>query len=195
MTQTEKKKKIIKVATFGVLAVVLCAIVYAVVFSAVVKIKDKNSMPMPFGFGASLVLSGSMEPEISTDDLVFVRKPGELHVGDVILYDAGESRVLHRITYMDGDTVITKGDANNTEDKPISSGSVLGVYTGRIPGAGKVIRFVTNPPFVMAVIFILMMAAIVWIFIEERNERKKLDGIRAEIDSIKAENEELRKKL
>ncbi len=194
--EAEKKKKIIKVATFGALAVVLCAIVYAVVFSVVVKIKDKNSMPMPFGFGASLVLSGSMEPEISTDDLVFVRKPGELHVGDVILYyDAGGSRVLHRITYMDGNKVITKGDANNTEDKPISSEAVLGVYTGRIPGAGKVIRFVTNPPFVMAVIFILMMAAIAWIFIEERNERKKLDGIRAEIYSIKAENEELRKKL
>ena len=116
MKPTGKRKRILKAAARGVLAVVLCVVVYAVVFSVVVKIKDKNSMPMPFGFGATLVMSGSMEPEISVNDLVFVEKPGELHVGDVILYNSGESRVLHRIVDINGDTVTTKGDANNTKD-------------------------------------------------------------------------------
>ena len=53
---------------------------------------------MPQGFGASLILGGSMEPEISTDDLVFVKKPTERKVGDVVLYNTGESNVLQRIT-------------------------------------------------------------------------------------------------
>ena len=195
MAQTKKRKILKTVIARSVLAVVLCAVVYAVVFFAVVKIKDKNSMPMPFGFGASLVMSGSMEPEISADDLVFVIKPGELHVGDVVLYNSGESRVLHRVIKTDGDTLITKGDANNTEDKPIFASSVIGVYTCKIPGAGKVIRFVTNPPFVMVSVFLLIAVAVTWMFIDERNQRKRLERMKAKVNRLKAENEELRKKL
>ena len=193
--KTGKKKKILKMAVSVILIILACVVLYALAFTAVVKIKDPQGVSMPFGFGASLVLSGSMEPEISTDDLVFVKKPGELHVGDVVLYNTGRSNVLHRITKIDGDIITTKGDANNTEDKPFSKSAVLGVYIGKIPSGGKIIRFVTNPPFVMAVVFLLMAAAVIWMFVEDHRERKKLDSIKAEIESIKAENEELRKKL
>ena len=195
MTQTKKKKKTLKTVGYCFSAVVLCAVLYAVVFTAVVKIKNPQGLSMPFGFGASFVLSGSMEPEISTDDLVFVKRADELHVGDVVLYNTGGSCVLHRITKIDGDIITTKGDANNTEDKPISASVVLGVYIGKVPSGGKIIRFVTNPPFVMAVVFLLIVSAVTWMFVEEHRERKKLDSIKAEIESIKAENEELRKKL
>ena len=193
--KTGKKKKILKMAVSVILIILACAVLYALAFTAVVKIKDPQGVAMPFGFGASFVLSGSMEPEISTDDLVFVKKPGELHVGDVVLYNTGGSNVLHRITRIDGDMITTQGDANNTEDKPFSKTAVLGVYIGKIPSGGKIIRFVTNPPFVMAVVFLLMAAAVTWIFVEDHRERKKLDSIKAEIDRLKAENEELRKKL
>ena len=190
-----KKNKLLKTVGYCFSAVVLCAVLYAVVFTAVVKIKNPQGLSMPFGFGASFVLSGSMEPEISTDDLVFVKRADELHVGDVVLYNTGGSNVLHRITKIDGDIITTQGDANNTEDKPISASVVLGVYIGKVPSGGKIIRFVTNPPFVMAVVFLLIVAAVTWMFVEEHRERKKLDSIKAEIESIKAENEELRKKL
>ena len=193
--KTGKKKKILKMAVSVILIILACAVLYALAFTAVVKIKDPQGVAMPFGFGASFVLTGSMEPEISTDDLVFVKKPGELHVGDVVLYNTGGSNVLHRITRIDGDMITTQGDANNTEDKPFSKTAVLGVYIGKIPSGGKIIRFVTNPPFVMAVVFLLMAAAVIWMFVEDHRERKKLDSIKAEIESIKAENEELRKKL
>lgn len=193
--KNKKKNKTLQIVVRCMIAVLICAVLYTAIFFVAVKIQNPNAVPMPFGFGASLVLSGSMEPEISTDDLVFVKKPEKLQVGDVVLYNTGGSNVLHRITKIDGDMITTKGDANNTEDKPISSGAVLGVYTGKIAGAGKVIRFITNPPFVMAVIFLLMMAAVTWMFVEEHRERKKLDSIKAEIDRLKAENEELRKKL
>lgn len=195
MTQTEKKKKILKTVGYCLSAVVLCAVLYAVVFTAVVKIKDPQGVSMPFGFGASFVLTGSMEPEISTDDLVFVKRADELQVGDVVLYNTGGSNVLHRITKIDGDMITTQGDANNTEDKPFSKSAVLGVYIGKMPSGGKMIRFVTNPPFVMAVVFLLIVAAVTWMFVEEHRKRKKLDSIKAEIDRLKAENEELRKKL
>lgn len=96
-----------------------------------------------------------MEPEISADDLVFVKKPTELKEGDVVLYNTGESNVLHRITKFDGDIIATKGDANNTEDKPFSTSAVLGVYIGKMPSGGKIIRYI------MAVVFLLMTAAVI----------------------------------
>ena len=191
----QNKNKTLQIVVRCIIAVLLCAVLYTAVFFVAVKIKNPNAVPMPFGFGASLVLSGSMEPEISTDDLVFVKRADELHVGDVVLYNTGGSNVLHRITKIDGDIITTQGDANNTEDKPFSKSAVLGVYIGKIPSVGKIIRFVTNPPFVMAVVFLLIVAAVTWMFVEEHRERKKLDSIKAEIESIKAENEELRKKL
>ena len=184
----QNKNKTLQIVVRCIIAVLLCAVLYTAVFFVAVKIQNPNAVPMPFGFGASLVLSGSMEPEISTDDLVFVKRADELHVGDVVLYNTGRSNVLHRITKIDGDIITTQGDANNTEDKPFSKSAVLGVYIGKIPSGGKIIRFVTNPPFVMAVVFLLMTAAVIWMFVEDHRERKKLD-------SIKAENEELRKKL
>ena len=191
----QNKNKTLQIVVRCIIAVLICAVLYTAVFFVAVKIQNPNAVPMPFGFGASLVLSGSMEPEISTDDLVFVKRADELHVGDVVLYNTGGSNVLHRITKIDGDIITTQGDANNTEDKPFSKSAVLGVYIGKIPSGGKIIRFVTNPPFVMAVVFLLMTAAVIWMFVEDHCERKKLDSIKAEIESIKAENEELRKKL
>lgn len=191
----QNKNKTLQIVVRCIIAVLLCAVLYTAVFFVAVKIQNQNAVPMPFGVGASLVLSGSMEPEISTDDLVFVKRADELHVGDVVLYNTGGSNVLHRITKIDGDIITTQGDANNTEDKPISASVVLGVYIGKVPSGGKIIRFVTNPPFVMAVVFLLIVAAVTWMFVEDHRERKKLDSIKAEIESIKAENEELRKKL
>ena len=191
----QNKNKTLQIVVRCIIAVLLCAVLYTAVFFVAVKIQNPNAVPMPFGFGASLVLSGSMRPEITEDDLVFFTKPTELKVGDVVLYNTGGSNVLHRITKIDGDIITTQGDANNTEDKPFSKTAVLGVYIGKIPSGGKIIRFVTNPPFVMAVVFLLMAAAVIWMFVEDHRERKKLDSIKAEIESIKAENEELRKKL
>lgn len=191
----QKKKKVLKTAVWCVEAVLIVTILYAAIFTAVVKIKNPFGVAMPFGYGSSLVLSGSMEPEISTDDLVIIKRTRELNVGDIILYNTGRNNVLHRITDINGDIITTQGDANNMEDEPFSKSAVLGVYIGKIPEGGKIVRFVTNPPFVMAVVFVFMVASLTWMFVEEKRENNKLERIRTQIESIKAENEELRKKL
>ena len=75
--------------------------------------------------------------------------------------------MLHRITKIDGDIITTKGDANNTEDKPFSTSAILSVYIGKMPSGGKIIRYI------MAVVFLLMTAAVIWMFVEDHCERKK----------------------
>ena len=52
------------------------------------------------GLAPYVVLSGSMEPTLSVDDLVIVRAAEDYAVGDVVVYQSGHSLVIHRIVAM-----------------------------------------------------------------------------------------------
>ena len=142
-----------------------------------------NAMPMPLGFGVSVVLTGSMEPELSADDLVIVRKANDYEVGDIVVYQDRNSLVIHRIDSIDGDLVTTKGDANTTPDDPVSRTLIKGRAVAHIPLAGTVVRFMKSP---VGFILILLTAAALF-EIPYLTERKKRDS---ELEKIK---EEIRK--
>lgn len=138
-----------------------------------------NAMPMPFGVGAAVVLSGSMEPALNVGDLIFVRQGETPAVGDVVVYATGGSLVVHRIVALEGDTVVTQGDANNTADEPISRAAIKGVVTGRVPWVGTALRAMRSP----AGVVITLGAAfglVEWSF---RREKAEDDRKRAEIEA------------
>ena len=142
-----------------------------------------NALPMPFGFGTAMVLTGSMEPNIHADDLIFVARQEAYGVGDVVVYQSGESLVVHRIIAMENGMVTTQGDANNAPDEPIEYGAIKGAMVGRIAGAGRLVRTMKSP----MVSFGLMGLAI---FLLERSFRKeKQDGN----DEIRKMEEEIRR--
>ena len=64
-----------------------------------------NVLPMPFGYGGAVVLSGSMEPTIAVDELIIVKAEDGYEVGDIVVYQAGRILVVHRIVALDGETV------------------------------------------------------------------------------------------
>ena len=90
----------------------------------------KDPFPMPFGIGFANVVSGSMEPALKKGTLVLVRKKADAEIGDIVVYQSGESIIVHRIISAEGDQVITKGDANETEDIPIKRSQIKGVEKG-----------------------------------------------------------------
>lgn len=146
-----------------------------------------NALPMPFGFGTAIVLSGSMEPELSVDDLIFVKAQDGYEVGDVVVFQSGSSVVVHRIIEMQDGTVITKGDANNTDDGEMPLSQIKGKVVGHIKSMGSVVRLLKSP----AVCIGLLIAAV---FLMERSFRKEkkqgddeLDKIKEEIRRLKAE--------
>lgn len=139
-----------------------------------------NEMPMPFGWGASVVLSGSMEPELSVDDLVIVRACDGYQVGDIVVYQDGNMLVIHRIIFIDGDEIVTQGDANNAADQPTDISAVKGKAVGHIPFAGVVVRFLQSA----AGFFLILIAAVALFELPYRKERKKSEN---EIEKIKEE--------
>lgn len=147
-----------------------------------------NQLPMPFGYGMAVVMSGSMRPALSIDDLIIVRKTEELSVDDIVVFQDVSSLVVHRIVDIEGDTIITKGDANNIADKPVEVSQVKGKVIYALPMAGKIVNFLETPIGIALVI----VFAIVLLEIPRRNEIKKDDEERQKIiDEI----ERLRKEV
>jgi signal peptidase len=99
--------------------------------------------PIALGLHPVVVVSGSMEPHVHAGDVVLVdsriRAP---RLGQVVLVrDASTSTGsrLHRVVRVDAQgRLITKGDANPTEDTtPVTPSDVEGVARFLVPGAGR----------------------------------------------------------
>ena len=105
------------------------------------------------GFRVVNIVSGSMEPEYSVGDLIYVKSvdPATIQVNDVITFLLNEDGVVatHRVVRIDAakQHIYTKGDVNETEDMaPVHFKNVIGIPQFAIPGLGYVADFIQNPP-------------------------------------------------
>lgn len=162
------------------------------VFIANAKYVLHEPLPMLGGYGSVIVLSGSMQPEIDVDDLLFVQQCEEYHVNDVVTFvDTDLSLVTHRIVSYDPqkDAFTTKGDANNTPDRtPVEPDRIKGRVVGRIPHFGRFFSLFQSP------LFILLLVGI-GIFLTEwsyRREKKRKSG---STDHLREEIEALRQQI
>lgn len=144
-----------------------------------------NAMPMPFGVGAAVVLSGSMEPTLSVNDLVIVKAQDEYLVDDIIVYQERNYMVIHRVIGKAENMLQTQGDANNTADEPIEITNVKGKMVARIPLMGAAVQMIKTP----VGIFVLLAAAVLLTEMSFRKEKQKGDD---ELEKIKEEIRRLR---
>lgn len=154
--------------------------------------------PTVFGVTPMVVLSGSMSGDaadhIEVGDLIFDTKPEELKVGTVVSFMENKTVVTHRIVRIETDEAgalryVTKGDANNAEDAPISAESIIGIYRFRIPKLGDFALFLQQP-LGMAVFIGVPVCAFVVYDILRRGRTKSREA--AENEQLKAELEALR---
>jgi len=184
-SKMQKQKTKIKTLLRGVILFVISLFLGTALYLWNAETLVGNAMPMPFGFGISTVLSGSMEPEYSIGDLVIVKKSDEYKAGDVVVYQEGSMLVMHRIVATEGDTVTTKGDANNAEDMPIRQERIKGRVAVKLRNAGTAVMFLKSPTG-----FLIMICGAVLLFeLPYISERRKMieeqEKIKQEIKKIK----------
>lgn len=167
---------------------VICGAVLGVnIYLANAKSLVGNQMPMPFGYGASVVLSGSMEPEFSKGDLIIVGEADSYQERDIVVFQDGASLVVHRIIEIDGEKIITQGDANNVPDEPIESSAIKGKVLFHIDKLGTVVSFFKTPVGTVLII----AAAIALVEIPRRREKDADDAEKQKIlEEIKRLREE-----
>ena len=180
----KKKQLIIRIILFILISLILGFGVY----SMNAKLLMNDQMPMPLGFGVGVVMSGSMEPELSIDDLIFVVKDESIELDDVVVYQSKGTLVVHKVVGIDGDQITTRGTANNTDDDPISIKDVKGRVAFSIGGIGKIIEII-KAPFVTVAVLVLAIYLLLRSYAIEKNEKdekdQKIEEIRREIMRMK----------
>ncbi len=167
------------------LPVVLIAVLLGIfIYNINARILLDDPMPMPLGIGSSVVLSGSMEPELSVNDLIIVKRTDRVEVGQVVVYRSGGSMTVHRIIAIEGDEIITQGDANNAPDDPITREMIKGEVILAIPLVGILIGALQNP-----IVTVLLLGVAVFLF--ERSFRKEKGKDEDELEAIKKEIREI----
>ena len=150
----------------SVIMYVLTALLALIVlFNLITHIKRKNGdqCPTVLGFGTAIVISGSMEPEISVNDLIVIFKTDNIDVGDVITYRGNTTPVTHRVIEKGADDVgeyyVTKGDANEPDDGRIYKERVVGKVIFTLDGFGEVQAFMSTTAGFMLLTAIMLLLA------------------------------------
>ena len=143
-----------------------------------------NMLPTPFGYGAAVVLSGSMEDTFYAGDLIVVKATEEFEVGDIVVYQDRNSLIVHRIIEM-GDKVITQGDANNAPDDPIELSAIKGKVLFWIPYLGDVISFLKTPIGICLTVLLAIGLVEVPYLLEAKKDDEEKQKLIDEINKLK----------
>ena len=146
------------------------------------------------GYRVFTIISGSMEPEYSVGDLIYVKDVdvNSIKVGDPITFIMNEELVVatHRVIRIDTEKqhFYTKGDMNETTDPPVHFNNVIGVPQFSIPWLGYVSNFIQNPPG-MYITLGVGVVLIVLVFLPDFIGRKKENEDGPEVKTETGENQ------
>lgn len=79
-----------------------------------------------FGYSIFSTETGSMSPTIKKGDIVIVKIGEQVQEQDIITYKQDTSFITHRIIKIDENSIIVKGDNNNTQDEAITQDMIIG---------------------------------------------------------------------
>lgn len=127
-----------------------------------------------FGYTFFEVATGSMSSTIEIGDVVIVKITKDVEKNEIIVYKDGDNFVTHRLMENDGEKLVAKGDANNSEDKPITREQILGRVIYIIPKLGIWRKIFLSPEIIgLILIFIVLLGIVVQI--TSNNSDKKVE--------------------
>jgi signal peptidase len=132
------------------------------------------------GFQPTIIASGSMKPTLDVGDIAITvqTRPETIKTGDIIQYwrEGEQAPVIHRVieVYKSGGTTyfITKGDANNAPDDPITPTRTVSKVILTIPKLGWIsihlktfianawTFFINNPAIAYAMLGIIFVSSV-----------------------------------
>lgn len=122
-------KKIFKSIAYLFLTLLVLLCIYTFITTDIMK-KDYANI---FGYTYFVVKTGSMSGSLEVNDIIFVKLTQDVKRHDIISYVDDKGNIItHRLVRIVGDKLIAQGDANNTEDDPITKDRVIGVVKGSI---------------------------------------------------------------
>lgn len=161
-------KKILK-SLNSIIYIILLAIVIILIYNIIqISVFNKPYMNI-FGYSLFQVKTGSMSGTIEIGDIIVVKLTKDVSENDIITYEKEQMLITHRIIEKQENSIITKGDANNVADEPITSQEVIGkvVYTIRNI---EIWKQVLKTPEVYTLMAITLILFVITISIKENKE-------------------------
>lgn len=170
--------------------VVLFAIL---IFFILLNILSMNNKSL-FGFRIYRVISGSMQPALQIGDVIIIKEANNYAEKDIITYDNGLTTITHRIKSINGDEIITEGDANDAPDKPITRDRILGKYFFRI-STFSVFSIMLTGKTIYLIMMLVLFAIVLFAIIDRvtRNIEYRRNNFKKVIKE--KENKEQKKKM
>lgn len=171
--KVKKKKKIEKiVSTILNILIVLVVMITLIGSYYIFQIKVlKNDYANIFGYTFFEVATGSMSGTIEIGDVVITKITKEVNENDIIVYKEDNCFITHRIIRKDESSIVTKGDANNSEDVPINNEAVLGKVIKIIPKIGIWKKIILSPEVIGLFVFLIVLLEI-FIYYSSKSEEK-----------------------
>ena len=190
MKNNNKEKKVYKFASIvlniflTISTIILIVLIYNYVQTKILK-KDYCNF---LGYTAFKVVSGSMADTINIGDIVIVKieknyverveninikiekNKENININDIIVFKQDEYIITHRVIKIDRDKILTKGDANNTEDKTIERSQIIGKVTKVFPNINTWKKVFTSPTVLTSIIITVILFAIAF-SVEDNNLR------------------------
>ena len=149
--------------------------------------KDYASL---FGYSIFNVVTGSMSGTIEINDYVVVKNTQDVKIGDIVTFMSEGELITHRLVIANGDTFVTRGDANTADDFSISRGDIVGKVVLVIPKAGIWKNVISEPKVLVAIFITLLLFTLVF----STEERKyKTTTYKGDLSALKSSNKRLKK--
>lgn len=152
------------------IAVVVLITIIGLYYMAQIKLLNKDYANI-FGYTFFEVATGSMANTINIGDIVVVKVNEQFTENDIIVYKEENSFITHRVIKIDGENLITRGDANNSEDKPIKANQILGKVKYVIPKIGIWRKVLASPEILGMIIVFIILLGIMMMFSSKTEEK------------------------
>ena len=133
-------KKILKLIVDILTCILIVIVALYLVFALYNKFINKDGKFLIGKYYIFQITTGSMEHELFAGDYIVVEKTENYKVGDIITYMEDGYYITHRINEIDENKIVTKGDANNSSDSPISRDKIVGKFLFK----EKILTFLTK---------------------------------------------------
>lgn len=160
------KKKIDTILTI-ILLIILTILIFCY---AQLKVFHKDYINF-CGYTIFQVITGSMSDTINPQDIVIVKLTQDVKTNDIITFRMGNDFVTHRMIGTEGDKIITRGDANNSQDAPIEKAAIVGKVVFIISNVAIWMQVIKEPAVIAAIIISIIVIKL--IFSKETKENKK----------------------
>ena len=152
------------------LILMIIVIIIGAYYMYQIKIQKKEYANI-FGYSFFEVATGSMSPTIEVGDVVITKITKDVNKNDVIVYKDGESIITHRLIEKNEEEIITRGDANNSEDKPIKENMIIGQVIKIILQLGTWQKILSSPEILVLIIMLIIILSTIYAYTSKAEEK------------------------